>query len=85
MTKKQILRKSLLLIKRDKYMFTCNAIEATSKCELSGELLKHFGEPSNIPEEFRGENWRGSVFSGLWTYDAKEERIAYLKHLISRL
>lgn len=85
MTKKQILRKALLLIKTDKYMFTCNAIEATSKCELSGELLKHFREPSNIPEEFRGENWRGSELSGLWTYDAKNERISYLKYLISKL
>jgi hypothetical protein len=85
MTAKEILEEVLSSISLQNRMFICNAIDDVSSCKTAKELKVHFNNPSNIPEEYRGLNWIGDRVSGLWLATAKEERIDYLKHLISKL
>lgn len=85
MTKKEILEKVIEIIASEEKRFICNAIDLVSNCKNAREIKAHFNNPSNIPYEFRGQKWHGDGVAGIWFYGAKEERITYLKHLISKL
>lgn len=92
MTKRKIFKKCIEFVQQDRVRYICQALDAIVREESSIKckqkiikIKEHFQNADNIPEEFRGEKWRGEPVSGLWLPDAHKERITYLRHLISKL